>query len=126
MIIGIGTDIAEVERIKSSLETYGERFRDRVFNPIEIEYCLQKACPFESFAARFAVKEATIKALGTIGDSPVSFKDITVQNGPSGMPSVLLSGKALLFYQKSGATHCHVSITHTKNVASATVILEKR
>src|SRR3954465_15794707 len=124
MIVGTGVDIAEVPRIRESIERFGERFLQRVFTEGEIQYCEQKASRFERYAARFAAKEAGMKALGTGWNHGVRWRDIEGGRPPGGRPTIAFHGKAAEFAAKLGAAHVALSITHTKEEALAQVILE--
>ena len=124
MIVGTGIDIAEVPRIRQSIERFGERFLQRVFTESEIRYCESKANRFERYAARFAAKEAGMKALGTGWNFGVRWRDLEVARKPGGRPTLLLHGKAAEFAAKLGATNIALSLTHTPQEAMAQVILE--
>ena len=124
MIVGTGVDIAEVPRIKSSVERFGDRFVQRVFTPREIAYVSRKANKYERFAARFAAKEAGMKAIGTGWRRGVRWQDFEVANLPSGRPTLIFHGKAKEFADQLGAKNVSLSITHTKEQALAYVILE--
>jgi holo-[acyl-carrier protein] synthase len=120
MIVGTGIDIAEVERIATSIERFGRRFTERVFTPAEIRYCESKA----NKAERFAAKEAGMKAIGTGWSRGVRWQDIEVQRLPGGRPTVVFHGKAGEHFAQLGATRAHLSLTHTKGMAMAVVVLE--
>jgi holo-[acyl-carrier protein] synthase len=124
MIVGTGIDIAEVERIAASIDRFGRRFLERVFTADEIRYCESKANKAERYAGRFAAKEAAMKAIGTGWNRGVTWHDVEVQRVPGGRPTIALHGKAAEFFAKLGATRAHLSITHTKGLAMAQVILE--
>ena len=124
MILSIGTDLAEVPRIREAHARFGDRFLHRVFTTHEIAYCLAKANRFERLAARFAAKEALLKAIGTGLTQGVSWHDVEVSNLPSGRPTLRLSGQAAVHAQRLGARRIHVSLTHTATMAMAVVILE--
>jgi holo-[acyl-carrier protein] synthase len=124
MIVGTGIDIAEVPRIRQSIERFGERFLQRVFTDGEIRYCESKANRFERYAARFAAKEAGMKALGTGWNFGVRWRDLEVARKPGGRPTLMLHGKAAEFAAKLGATNIALSLTHTREQAMAQVILE--
>ena len=94
MIVGMGTDLVEIERIERSIDRFGERFLERIYSPAEIAYCQSKKNFAESFAARFAAKEAGAKALGTGISWGVSWHEFEVLREPSGKPSLVLSGRA--------------------------------
>lgn len=124
MIVGTGIDIAEVPRIAESIKRFGDRFINRVFTEGEIRYCDSKANRIERYAARFAAKEAGMKALGTGWSHGVTWKDVEVSRQPGGRPTILFHGKAAEFAQKLGTKHIALSLTHTKEFAMAQVILE--
>ena len=124
MIVGTGIDIAEVPRIREVIERHGERFLQRIFTEDEIQYCESKANRIERYAARFAAKEAGMKAIGTGWNHGVRWRDIEVSRQPGGRPTLLLHGKAAEFAAKLGATNIALSLTHTAEEAMAQVILE--
>src|SRR5207302_9148685 len=123
MIVGSGIDIAEVPRIAQAIVRFGERFVRRVFTDGEIRYCDSKANRVERYAARFAAKEAAMKALGTGGNHGVRWRDVEVCRQPGGRPTILFHGKAPEFAAKLGAAHVALSISHTAELAIAQVIL---
>ena len=125
MIVGTGIDIAEVPRIREAIERHGERFLKRIFTEGEIQYCDSKANRVERYAARFAAKEAGMKAIGTGWNHGVRWRDLEVARKPGGRPTLLLHGKAAEFAAKLGATNVALSLTHTSEQAFAQVILEK-
>jgi holo-[acyl-carrier protein] synthase len=123
MIIGTGIDIIEVERI--SVRVTGESgFRDLVFSQNEMRYCDAKAFPAEHYAARFAAKEAFLKAIGRGWDSGLYLHEIEVLNEQNGKPSIRLSGKTEKELFKMGIKKIHVSLSHLKSMATAVIILE--
>ncbi|MDZ7637962.1 MAG: holo-[acyl-carrier-protein] synthase [Bryobacterales bacterium] len=124
MIVGVGVDLAEVHRIRTSFERFGERFRDRIFTPLEIAYCERKANKYERYAARFAAKEAGMKAIGTGMRKGVRWLDFEVANLPSGKPTLRFHGVAADFAERLGVTNVALSITHTSETSMAHVILE--
>jgi holo-[acyl-carrier protein] synthase len=124
MIVGTGIDIAEVPRIRETIERHGERFLRRIFTEGEIQYCESKANRIERYAARFAAKEAGMKAIGTGWNLGVRWRDIEVSRKPGGRPTLLFHGKAAEFAAKLGATNIALSLTHTAEQAMAQVILE--
>jgi len=124
MIVGIGIDIAEVSRVREAIERHGERFLARVFTPAEIAYCRSRKNSYERFAARFAAKEAAMKALGTGWHQGVTWHDLEISNAASGKPGLKISGKAREIYQSLGASNVVLSITHTDAYAMAEVIFE--
>jgi len=125
MIVGTGIDIAEVPRIREVIERHGQRFLQRVFTEGEIQYCESKANRVERYAARFAAKEAGMKALGTGWNHGVRWRDLEVARQPGGRPTLWLHGKAAEFAAKLGATNIALSLTHTAEQAMAQVILER-
>jgi holo-[acyl-carrier protein] synthase len=124
MIVGTGIDIAEVARIRQSIERYGQRFLERIFTAGEIAYCDSKANRFERYAARFAAKEAAMKALGTGWNHGVRWRDCEVARLPGGRPTIQFHGKAAEFAAKLGARNAALSLSHTQEQAIAQVILE--
>ena len=124
MIVGSGIDIAEVPRVADSIKRFGDRFVQRVFTEAEIRYCDSKANRIERYAARFAAKEAAMKALGTGWAHGVTWKSVEVGRQPGGRPTIIFHGKAAEFAQKLGVKHVALSLTHTKEFAMAQVILE--
>ena len=123
-IVGTGVDICEVARIRAAIDRFGERFLKRVFTPAEREYCESKRNRIERYAARFAAKEAAMKAIGTGLRRGVTWQDFEVGREPGGRPTMLFRGKAADFGTKLGTKRISLSITHTADVALAQVILE--
>jgi holo-[acyl-carrier protein] synthase len=124
MIVGSGIDLTEIGRIQKSMDRYGERFLARVYTPAEQAYCLRKRKSAESFAARFAAKEAGAKALGTGISYGVNWLEIEVVREPSGRPTLKFHGRAAQFAARLGVVHAALSITHTGDLAMASVVLE--
>jgi holo-[acyl-carrier protein] synthase len=124
MILGIGSDLAQVERIRKSIGQYGDRFLNRVYTERERAYASSKANSAERYAARFAAKEAGMKAIGTGWRSGVAWKDFEVVNERSGQPTLRLSGVALEISVTMGVERISISLTHTAETAFAVVILE--
>jgi holo-[acyl-carrier protein] synthase len=124
MIVGSGIDIAEVPRIRNSIDRFGERFLARIYTQGEIRYCQSKANSVERYAARFAAKEAAMKALGTGWSHGVRWRDIEVSREPGGRPTLVFHGKAAEFAGRMGALHVALSLSHTTEQAIAQVILE--
>jgi len=124
MIVGIGIDIAEVPRIRQSIERFGKRFVERIFTDGEQRYCDSKANRMERYAARFAAKEAAMKALGTGWNHGVRWRDCEVVRMPGGRPSIAFHGRAAEFAAKLGVKNAALSISHTQEQAIAQVILE--
>ena len=124
MIVGTGVDLAEVPRIRHSVERFGHRFTERVFTAAEIAYVERKANRYERYAARFAAKEAGMKAIGTGWRRGVTWRDFEVANLASGKPTLRLHGAAARIAQDLGVRHISLSITHTAELGMAHVILE--
>ncbi len=124
MIVGSGIDLTEIGRIEQSVERYGKRFLDRVYTPAEQAYCLRKRKAAESLAARFAAKEAGAKALGTGISRGVSWLEIEVTREPGRRPTLCFSGRAQEISAKLGVAHVALSLTHTGDLAMASVVLE--
>ena len=126
MIVGLGTDLAEIGRIERSIARFGERFLNRVYTSGEIAYCRRKKTSGESFAARFAAKEAAAKALGTGISYGVGWQDFEVKREASGKPVLHLSGRAEELAGALGVVGISLSLTHTKGMAMAVVVMEER
>jgi holo-[acyl-carrier protein] synthase len=124
MVIGIGTDLIEIGRVEASIERFGERFLERVFTPGEIAYCMQKKASAESFAARFAAKEAGAKALGTGISRGVSWQEIEVRREPGERPTLHWSGRAAERAAAMGVARTELSLTHSRSMAMAVVVVE--
>jgi holo-[acyl-carrier protein] synthase len=124
MIVGTGIDIAEVPRIRQSIERFGERFLQRVFTAGEIRYCDSKMNRMERYAARFAAKEAAMKALGTGWNHGIRWRDCEVVRQPGGRPTIAFHGVASEFAAKLGVKNAALSLSHTQEQAIAFVILE--
>ena len=114
-----GVDIIEISRVRRTLERYGRRFLDRVYTPAEIAYCRERA---PNLAARFAAKEATMKALGT-GVRGVSWKDIEVIRHESGAPAIKLHGRCKQRAQRLGVQEVAISLSHSREYAVASVVI---
>jgi holo-[acyl-carrier protein] synthase len=124
MIVGIGLDIAEVDRVKAAIERHGERFLHRVYTDAERAYCDSKPNRFERYAGRFAAKEAAMKAIGTGWRHGIGWRDFEVRRAPSGQPIIQFSGKAAEFAKALGVQKALVTISHTEANAIAQVLLE--
>ena len=125
MIFGTGLDIIEIDRIKKSLEKYSPRFENKIFTNREINYCQSQSDPGKHFAARFAVKEAVSKSLGTGITHDVGFKDIEVVNQISGKPIVKMGGRGKILFNKLNLKFIHISISHDRHYAIAHAIAEQ-
>ncbi|MBS1814488.1 MAG: holo-ACP synthase [Acidobacteria bacterium] len=125
MIIGIGTDLVEIARVREALERFGARFEQKVFTEKEIAYCRSKhKGAAESFAARFAAKEAAAKALGTGISRGISWREIEVIRSRGSRPELVFHGRAEERATMLGAQKSHLSLTHGRESAMAIVILE--
>jgi holo-[acyl-carrier protein] synthase len=124
VIVGTGVDLCEVDRIQAAIGRHGRRILERVFTAREIAYAERKANKYERYAARFAAKEAGMKALGTGWRGGLGWTDIEVTNLPSGRPTLSFHGKAAEIAEKLGVRNVSLSITHTAVQAMAMVILE--
>ncbi len=121
-ISGIGTDILEIERFKNVLKEHGQKFLDKLFTKNEQEYCLRYSDPSSRYTVRFCAKEAIVKALGVGFGKDIAFLDIEILNDPLGKPTVKLSPKASAHF---GNPTFHISLSHCKHYATATVIALK-
>jgi holo-[acyl-carrier protein] synthase len=124
MLIGTGVDLIEIERIAHSIERFGERFLRRIYTDHEIAYCSTKRSSAESFAARFAAKEAGAKALGTGISRGVTWIEFQVARQPGGRPVLELRGRAAVLAGELGVQRISLSLTHTGKLAMATVMME--
>jgi holo-[acyl-carrier protein] synthase len=124
VIVGSGVDLCEVPRIESAIARHGRRFIERIFTEREIAYAESKANRYERYAARFAAKEAAMKALGTGWRGGIAWRDFEVANLSSGQPTLRFYGKAAEMAEKLGVRSVALSITHTAGQALAMVILE--
>lgn len=124
MIISIGIDLAEVDRIEAAIARFGDHFLDRVFTAGEKAYCASKANAAERFAARFAAKEAAMKALGTGWSQGIRWRDLEVGREPTGKPLLILHGEAERRAREMGIRRWTISLTHTRAHAMAQVVAE--
>jgi holo-[acyl-carrier protein] synthase len=124
MIIGIGMDLVEVRRVERLLERHPDRALRRLFTASEVDYCNGKGLPAQSFAARFAAKEALFKALGTGLSGGMAWHEVEVVSDPAGAPGIVLHGRAAAVANELRVKRIHLALTHTTEVAGASVILE--
>jgi holo-[acyl-carrier protein] synthase len=124
MVLGLGTDLIETGRVQQSIDRFGDRFLERIFSPGEIAYCKRKKNAAESFAARFAAKEAGAKALGTGISRGVTWREFEVKREASGRPSLHLSGRAAELAGAMGVKRIQLSLTHSRELAVAVVVVE--
>lgn len=125
MIVGVGLDLIEVERIRAFHHRWGDRGLQRLFAPEEMAYCIGLPDPAPSLAARFAAKEAFFKAAGTGWGTGGAWTEVAVRRASSGDPELALSGRAAHTAADAGAGAIHVSLTHTRGMAAAVVVLEQ-
>jgi len=123
MVTGVGIDIVEVDRVAEKINR-GQGFRELVFSASEIEYCESATHKFEHYAARFAAKEAFFKAIGTGWTNGTAFNEIEVVRHQSGKPQLVLSGTTALTLQHLHGTSIELSLSHTKAMATAIVIIQ--
>jgi holo-[acyl-carrier protein] synthase len=124
VIVGLGLDIAEIDRIASVITRHGPAILERLYTPAEVAYCESHKNKFERYAARFAAKEAAMKALGTGWRRGVRWRDIEVSNAPGGKPTLRLEGVAKDIADGLGVRNISLTITHSGNLALAEVIFE--
>jgi holo-[acyl-carrier protein] synthase len=124
MVVGLGTDLIEIARIQESLDRFGERFMEKIFTEGEIAYCQRKRQAAESFASRFAAKEAAAKALGTGISRGITWKEIEVRREAGERPTLHLNGRAAERAAAMGIRHLQLSLTHSREIAMAVVIAE--
>lgn len=124
MLVGTGIDVVEIGRIASAIDRYGDRFLRRIFTAGELAYCQRKRNCAESFAARFAAKEAAAKALGTGIQRGITWTEIEVRRAPGERPTLHFSGRALERAEQLGVRRASLSLTHSQTIAMASVQLE--
>lgn len=125
-IVGLGIDATDLSRLRETYQKYGDRFLNRVFTESEIAYCRRRRDPVPSLAARFAAKEAGMKAIGTGHSQGVMWRDVEVVRGAGGPPQLRLHGAAAHHAERMGVTHTLLSLTHSETLAFAQVILVGR
>jgi len=125
MIQGIGIDVVEVARLRASVERRGERFLRRVFTPEEVAFCTSRPRRYEHLAARFAAKEAVLKALGTGLSGGASLLEVEVVHTAEGRPAVRLHGRTQDLARSLGVGRIHLSLTHTEHLAVAQALAER-
>ena len=123
MVIGIGIDIIEIDRVRESVEKFGDHFLNKIYTQKELDYCLKKKYKYQHLAARFAAKEAVYKALATGWDAEVSWQHIEISNEPNGMPIVTLQGKLKKFLSKS--KELKISMSHSRDYVACMAIIYK-
>lgn len=124
MIVGLGIDLVEIDRVEHMIESLGERMYERLFSESEARYIRNKPLPAQHAAVRLAAKEAAFKALaGNELARQISWRDVEVVSDSQGIPSIKLHGAADRRARELGVTHVHVSLTHTRDTAAAVVVL---
>lgn len=123
MVIGVGIDIIEIDRVKESVEKFGERFLRKIYTQTELDYCLKKKYKYQHLAARFAAKEAVYKALATGWNEDVSWHNIEISNEPNGMPIVTLKGNLKKFL--SEGKDLKISMSHSRDYVTCMAIIYK-
>jgi holo-[acyl-carrier protein] synthase len=126
VIVAVGTDIVEVARVASAIQRLGERFERRIYTDAERAYCRRRRNFAESFAGRFAAKEAVMKVLGTGWRKGVRWVDIEVRREPGRAPTLVLRGAAAAHAARRGIHRFHLSLTHTAQIAEAVVVGESQ
>ncbi len=124
LILGVGIDVISVTRVARALATYGQRFEERVFTAGERRDCAERVDRHQALAARFAAKEACLKALGTGWRDGFALRQVEVVRGEGGAPTLRLSGPTAEHAQSLGVRRLHVSLTHHEDIAAAAVVLE--
>jgi len=124
MIVGVGLDVVETERIARALALHGRRFEERVYTAAELAECAERADRAQALAGRFAAKEAFLKALGTGSAHGVSFREVEVVREHGGTPALRVTGSAAAEVRRKGVRQLHVSLSHQPGLAAAVVILE--
>ncbi|MBC2593136.1 holo-ACP synthase [Ruficoccus amylovorans] len=125
-VLGVGTDLVDVERIRASHQRHGERFLDRVFTAVEQAYCLDHRNPYPHLAARFAAKEALSKAFSTGIGAEFAFTSLSVEHGERSQPLARLDAKGQALLEAVGGTNVLLSLTHTSTLAQAFVLIVRR
>lgn len=125
MISGIGVDLVEIDRLQKILDRWGEKFVQKIFADEEISYCREHVLPAIHFAARFAAKEACMKAFGIGLGMGVGLKEIWVSRSDKGVPFLIFADQARMVMEKQEIKAAHLSLTHTRRHAMAMVVLEK-
>ena len=123
MILGVGIDIIEIDRIRESVDKYGDHFLKKIFTEVELEYCLSKNNKYQHLAARFAAKEAVYKALATGWHENMTWQSIEISNEPNGLPVVKLHGE--LNNSLSEKESLKISMSHSRDYVACVAIIYK-
>jgi len=126
MIFGLGTDIVEIFRMREAIDKWGDNFLSKIFTPREIKYSNSRRFSHQHFAARFAAKEAAVKAFGEPRRFPIKWTDIEVLNNKEGKPVVEFHNDALKLKKRKKVDDIVVSMSHSKNYAIANVVLMRK
>jgi len=124
MVIGIGIDIIEIARIRSSIDTFGDSFLNKIYTKTELDYCLAKHNKYQHLAARFAAKEAIYKALATGWEKDATWKSMEITNEPNGLPVVTFFGKLKEFLAED--KDIKISLSHSDNYVTCVAIIFKK
>jgi holo-[acyl-carrier protein] synthase len=124
MVIGIGIDIIEIERIKSSIDRFGDSFLNKIYTKNELDYCLAKHNKYQHLAARFAAKEAIYKAIATGWEKDATWKNMEITNEPNGLPVVAFFGKLKEFLADD--KDIKISLSHSDNYVTCVAIIYKK
>lgn len=124
MVIGIGIDIIEIDRIKKSIDTFGDSFLNKIYTKTELDYCLAKHNKYQHFAARFAAKESIYKALATGWEKDATWKSMEITNESNGLPVVKFFGKLKEFLAED--KDIKISISHSDNYVTCVAIIFKK
>jgi holo-[acyl-carrier protein] synthase len=122
VILGVGIDLTPISRMQAALRRHDGRFEAKIFTPTERAYCLKQASAAQHYAARFAAKEAVVKAVPVLRGQ--AWHEVEVVNGPDGAPKIILHGAAELAARRSGVVRLHLSLTHAADHAAAVVVAE--
>ena len=122
-VLGVGTDLIEVDRVRSSIQSHADRFIEKVFTSTERTYCEGMADPVPHFAARFAAKEAISKAFRTGIGGEFGWHDAEIENGSAGEPHVRLSEKGVALLEERGGSKILISLSHLSTMAMAVAVI---
>lgn len=124
MVLGVGIDIIEIERIQKSVERFGDAFLNKIFTKTELDYSLSKKNKYQHLAARFAAKEAIAKALYSVGDEGFEWKNVEIYNEPNGLPKAVLFGK--LRELVGNENELKITMSHSDHYVTCFAILYKK
>ena len=124
MVIGIGIDIIEIDRIKNSVDKFGDAFLNKIYTQNELDYCLSKHNKYQHLAARFAAKEAIYKALASSWEKEASWKSMEITNEPNGLPVVAFFGKLKEYL--SDDKDIKISLSHSENYVTGVAVIFRK